>query len=102
MSIRNIIGFICLSRIYSLQKASFEFQRETRDRLHLPFQLLSDNEFHLKDALNLPTFTVSGMQLNKRLTMIIDQGHISKIFYPVYPPDLNADEVFAWLKTKAL
>lgn len=75
-----------------------EYQREARDRLHLPFQLVSDSSLQLKSALRLPTFTVAGMELFKRLTLIVEQGSIRKVFYPVFPPDRNADEVLAWLR----
>ncbi len=74
-------------------------RRLTKDRLHLQFQLLSDSELLLKDSLQLPTFSISGMQLYKRLTMIVDQGRIENVFYPVFPPDRNADEVLAWLRS---
>jgi len=88
--------------VFGLSTQTTEYQRETRDRLHLPFQLLSDNELVLKDSLRLPTFSVSGMQLYKRLTMIVEQGYILKLFYPVFPPNRNADEVLAWLRPKGM
>jgi peroxiredoxin len=52
----------------------------------------------LKDALRLPTFTVAGMELFKRLTLITRDGHIEEVFYPVFPPDQNPEEVLAWLR----
>ncbi len=76
-------------------------QREARDRLHLPFQLLSDTELRLRDVLGVPTFPVSGMELYRRLTIVADRGRIRKVFYPVFPPDRNADEVLAWLQADA-
>jgi len=85
--------------VYGLSVQTTEYQREAKDRLHLPFQLLSDSELLLKDSLQLPTFSISGMQLYKRLTMIVDQGRIENVFYPVFPPDRNADEVLAWLRS---
>ena len=60
--------------------------------------LLSDEHFAFIKALRLPTFTVDGMTLNKRLTLIVRNGHIEQVFYPVFPPDKHADEVIAWLK----
>jgi peroxiredoxin len=67
-------------------------------KLHLPFPVLSDERLALARALDLPTFTTSGMTLLKRMALIIDDGVISKVFYPVFPPDKNAEEVIAWLR----
>jgi peroxiredoxin len=84
--------------VFGLSTQTTEYQREARDRLHLPFHLLSDSSLQLKDVLRLPTFTVAGMELYKRLTLIAQDGRIEKVFYPVFPPDRNADEVLAWLR----
>ncbi|NJO06881.1 MAG: peroxiredoxin, partial [Chloroflexaceae bacterium] len=45
----------------------------------------------------LPTFAVDGMTLLKRLTLIVEDGVIEHVFYPVFPPDTHAEEVLAWL-----
>jgi len=84
--------------VFGLSTQDTEYQREARDRLHLPLQLLSDSSLQLKNALRLPTFQVQGMELYKRLTLIIETGKIEKVFYPVFPPDKSAEEVLAWLK----
>jgi peroxiredoxin len=89
------------SGLFGLSVQDSEYQREVRDRLHLPFQLLSDSSLQLKSALRLPTFLVNGLELYKRLTFIIERGKIEKVFYPVFPPDKNAEEVLAWLKQNA-
>jgi peroxiredoxin len=68
-------------------------------RLRLPFDILSDCEFALCDALRLPTFETAGMRLLKRLTLIVRDGRIEHVFYPVFPPDKNAEEVLRWLKS---
>jgi len=73
-------------------------QWEARERLHLAFQLLSDDSLRLKQLLQLPTFIAGRMELYNRLTMILENGRIVKVFYPVFPPDRNADEVIAWLR----
>jgi len=83
--------------VFGLSTQTSEYQREARDRLQLPFQLLSDSSLLLKRALRLPTFTAAGMELFKRLTLISCNGRIEKVFYPVFPPDRNADDVLAWL-----
>ena len=87
--------------VFGLSAQDTEYQREVRDRLHLPFQLLSDSSLQLKSAMRLPTFRVQGLDLYKRLTLIIQTGKIEKVFYPVFPPDKNAEEVLAWLKQHA-
>jgi peroxiredoxin len=84
--------------VFGLSAQDTEYQREARRRLHLPFQLLSDSSLQLKSIMRLPTFLVQGLELYKRLTLIIEAGQISKVFYPVFPPDKNAEEVLAWLK----
>lgn len=85
--------------VFGLSVQSSDYQREARDRLHLPFQMLSDTALRLKSTLRLPTFEVSGMELYKRLTLITCDGRIEKTFYPVFPSDRNADDVLAWLRT---
>ena len=85
--------------VLGLSAQTTEYQREARDRLHLPFQLLSDSALRLKSIMRLPTFTAAGMELFKRLTLIANDRRIEKVFYPVFPPDRNADEVLAWLRT---
>jgi peroxiredoxin len=76
------------------------YQREAAERLHLPFPVLSDANLKLTQALGLPTFSTSGMTLLKRMALVIDDGVIVKAFYPVFPPDKNAAEVVAWLRSK--
>jgi peroxiredoxin len=87
-----------VSQLFGLSTQDTEYQREAVARLHLPFRLLSDADLRLARALNLPTFAIAGMTLLKRLTLVIDAGVITKVFYPVFPPDRNAEEVIAWLK----
>ena len=85
------------ARVFGLSTQSTGYQREAAGRLHLPFELLSDEELAFAKALDLPTFEVEGMVLLKRLTLIIDDGRIVKVFYPVFPPDRNAEEVVEYL-----
>jgi len=87
--------------VFGLSTQDTEYQREVHDRLHLPFQLLSDSSLQLKSAMRLPTFRVHGLELYKRLTLIVETAKIEKVFYPVFPPDKNAEEVLAWLKQHA-
>ena len=88
--------------VFGLSTQSTGYQRETADRLHLPFDLLSDEELAFTRALELPTFEVEGMTLIKRLTLVIDDGWIEKVFYPVFPPGENAQVVIGWLRRETL
>ena len=83
--------------MFGLSAQDSDYQREAVGRLHLPFELLSDSALAFTRSLRLPTFEVDGMTLIKRLTLIIDTGRITKIFYPVFPPDKNAAAVIEWL-----
>ena len=87
-----------VAHLFGLSTQDSAYQREAVDRLHLPFPLLSDENLKLARAINLPTFSVAGMTLLKRMALVIDDGVISKVFYPVFPPDKNAEEVIAWLQ----
>jgi peroxiredoxin len=84
--------------VFGLSSQTTAYQQEIRDRIHLPFQLLSDHDLQLKRLLGLPTFTVAGTELFKRLTLVIIDGRIARVFYPVFPPDQNAGEVLSWLR----
>lgn len=90
-----------VSRLFGLSTQDSEYQHEAADRLHLPFPILSDEKLLLTKALRLPAFQTSGMTLLKRLTLLIRDGQIEHVFYPVFPPDRNASDVIAWLSTAA-
>lgn len=87
--------------IFGISRQTTEVQAEAEQRLHLPFPLLSDAAGALTDALRLPTFAIGETIYLKRLTMIVRNGAIEHVFYPVFPPDRNADEVAAWLAAHA-
>jgi len=89
------------ARVFGLSTQDTDFQQEAVERLQLPFTLLSDSELAFTRALRLPTFEVNSMTLIKRLTLIISRGRIVKVFYPVFPPDKNAEEVIDWLAKSA-
>jgi peroxiredoxin len=86
------------ARVFGLSTQDTGYQREAVERLHLPFPLLSDASLALTNAMRLPTMQVAGLTLIKRLALIIDDGTVSKVFYPVFPPDRNAEDVHAWLR----
>jgi peroxiredoxin len=95
------------AHIFGLSTQDSAYQREAVERLHLPFEILSDEKLEFARALRLPTFEVDGMKLIKRLTLIARDRQIApsrrgepaieKVFYPVFPPDRNASDVLAWL-----
>lgn len=90
------------AEVYGLSTQTTDYQREMAARLHLPFEVLSDANFALTDALRLPTFEAAGMRLVKRLTLIVRDRRIEHVFYPVFPPDQSADQVIDWLKNHPL
>ena len=83
--------------MFGLSTQDTTYQREARDRLHLPFELLSDEALAFSGAAGLPTMQVAGRTLIRRLALVIDDGRIAKVFYPVFPPDRNAHDVLVWL-----
>ncbi|MBN8961612.1 MAG: peroxiredoxin [Rhizobiales bacterium] len=84
--------------VFGLSTQSNAYQSEMAGRLHLPFPVLSDESLELTRALDLPTMEVAGLIMIKRLALIVDDGRITHVFYPVFPPDRNAGDVLAWLK----
>jgi peroxiredoxin len=86
-------------RVFGLSAQNTPYQRELVDRLHLPFSILSDEGLNLTLALRLPTMEVAGQTLLRRLAWVADSRVIQKVFYPVFPPDRNADAVLAWLRS---
>ena len=87
-----------VANVFGLSSQDTDYQSEAAQRLHLPFPILSDAALKFARALNLPTFSAAGMTLLKRMALVIDDGAITKAFYPVFPPDRNAEEVIAWLR----
>jgi peroxiredoxin len=87
-----------VAQLFGLSTQDLDYQREAVERLHLPFAILSDADFRLTDALKLPTFEVDGMRLIKRMAWVIDDGVVTHVFYPVFPPDRSAEEVVGFLQ----
>jgi peroxiredoxin len=84
--------------VYGLSSQDTGYQREVVERLHLPFPMISDEKLRLAGELGLPTFTIGGMTLYRRLTMIVAHGRIEHVFYPIFPPDEHAQQVVDWLR----
>jgi peroxiredoxin len=86
--------------VLGLSAQSLADQIEFAHRVELPYGVLSDPGLTLAEALQLPTFEISGRRLYRRLTLIARSGEIVKVFYPVFPPDRNAADVVAWLSSQ--
>jgi peroxiredoxin len=79
------------ARIFGLSTQDSGYQREAVERLHLPYPILSDEDLELTRARDLPTFDVDGLTLIKRVTLIVRDGVIADVVYPVFPPDRGAE-----------
>jgi peroxiredoxin len=90
-----------VAHLFGLSTQEIDYQREVVDRLHLPFSILSDANLSFAHALRLPTFSLAEMTLLKRMVIVVEDGAIVKVFYPVFPPDKSAEEVAAWLRGAA-
>ena len=87
------------AQVFGMSSQTPDYQSELVERLHLPFVMLSDPDFALADALQLPTFTAPGHQrLYTRLTLVINDGRVEHVFYPVFPPNTHAQQVLDWLR----
>jgi peroxiredoxin len=84
--------------VLGLSTQDTAYQREAVERLRLPFALLSDEQHALTDAIGLPTLDVAGQRLMKRITLLVTDGRIERVWYPVFPPDTHAEEVLRWLR----
>ena len=88
-----------INHIFGLSTQNTEYQKEASSRLHLPFPLLSDEGLELTKAMRLPSFHVDEVgTLLKRMVLIIENGKVTKVFYPVFPPEGSAKEVVDYLK----
>ena len=93
-------------QVFGVSTQTTSYQREFVERNHVPFELLSDADLSLAGALRLPTFEYpvasgGGPTLLKRMAWYADRGRIEKVWYPVFPPDRNAETVLEWLRARA-
>jgi peroxiredoxin len=86
-----------LDNLFGLSVQSSAYQKELKDRVDLPYEILSDEKFEFADSLKLPTFEANFLKLLKRLTLIIKDGVITKHHYPVFPSNKDVDWVLAQL-----
>ena len=87
-----------VKQVFGVSTQSSSYQQEAGERLHLPYLLVSDEKMALAHALNLPTFEFDGETLIKRLTLIVDDGTITHVLYPVFPPDKSAADTLHWVR----
>jgi peroxiredoxin len=92
--------------VFGVSSQDTTYQLEFVERNHVPFEILSDRDLTLTRALRLPTFEYAATRggpptLIKRMAWFADQGRIEKIWYPVFPPDRNAETVVEWLRERA-
>ena len=83
--------------ILGVSSQTLSEQREAASRLALKHPLAADPEFTLAAALDLPTFSLQGKRYFTRLTLIIQDGRIGAVFYPIFPPTRSAADALAWL-----
>ncbi len=88
--------------VYGLSTQPTAYQQEMVARLHIPFPILSDMGLVLTEALKLPTFLYAGSRLLKRFTVILSQGRIVHVIYPVFPPNADATAAGAWLRNRVV
>ena len=84
--------------VAGLSVQTLEDQIEFAERTHMPYPVLADPALRAAEALGMPTFTIAGRRLYRRLALVARRGTIEKVFYPVFPPDRNAGDVVAYLR----
>ena len=86
-------------RVFGLSTQSSAYQKEMVARLSVPFEILSDAQFAFANALALPRFETGGVTYLKRLTMVVQDGTVRRVFYPVTVPETDAREMLAWISS---
>ncbi|KAH9238215.1 hypothetical protein K456DRAFT_1826738, partial [Colletotrichum gloeosporioides 23] len=84
-----------VAHLFGVSAQTAEVQREFREREHLPYELLSDAGSEMARGLGLPTFEYGGVRLLKRVTMAFEAVRVVRVWYPVFPPDRNVEEVWS-------
>lgn len=87
-----------MKNIFGISTQDTPYQQEVRERVRLPYDLLSDEKLAFMEGLNLPWFEYKGKKLIKRLCLATEDGKVVKWWYPIFPPDSNVHEVLEWLK----
>lgn len=87
--------------LFALSRQTTEYQRELAARLRLSFPILSDVEGQFSASLDFPSFTTGGEICLKRLTLLICNGSIQHVFFPVKDPVRHASEVLVALQSES-
>ncbi|MGZ4369257.1 MAG: peroxiredoxin [Gaiellaceae bacterium] len=87
-----------VGRVAGLSAQPLDEQVEFAERNHMPYPVIADPQRLLGAELSLPVFEIAGFTLYKRITLVAEQARIVKVFYPVFPPDRNAQDVVDWLQ----
>ena len=64
--------------------------------------LVSDSNLEFQEKLNIPTFQFESKTMYKRLTLIVRESKIVKVFYPIFPPDKHIFEILEWLGNNSI
>jgi len=83
--------------VYGMSTQDTNYQKEMTERLQLPYSVLSDAKFEYCNILNIPTFIADGKRLIKRVTIIIEDGVIETVHYPVFQSASDPNWVIAQL-----
>lgn len=89
-----------VSQIYGISTQPSLYQAEVHERLHLPYDLLSDEQLTFQRGLDLPTFEWEGKKVLRRSMLAVENGRIIKWWYPVFPPDRGVEDVLHWLTSR--
>jgi len=89
------------SNTFGLSTQDLLFMKEAKERLHLPYELLSDEDMSFVKQLDLPTFEYQGVTRVKRVTLAVQGGNVVKYWYPIFPSNTNAQQVLDWLKSRS-
>lgn len=89
-------------RVLGLSSQPLKTLIQERARLHLPFHLLSDSPLRLHEVMQWPLLEQSVDQRSyyRRFTLILNNDRVEHVFYPVFPPNKNAEQVVAWFSSR--
>ena len=86
--------------VFGMSTQGIDYQKEMAERLQLPFSVISDSKFAFCDTLNIPTFIADGKRVMKRITIIIEDGIIEVVHYPIFQSSSDPGWVIAYLSSK--
>lgn len=89
-----------VAQVFGLSTQSSAYQKEVRERLGLPYELLSDEKLEFTEGMRLPVFEWEGKKVTRRVTLAVEGGVVVKYWYPVFPPDRNVEDVLGWLRER--